>query len=243
MSTRNNFYFFPFFLSSHPLSGLRVGLNWISSQLPVSDLGECQITFCGNKKCDASHLSRFWEELECDASHTKFSHLRLYNLPELRVFGGIQHSSLLQEAQTNLKNWKTESITEERPTYIPDGRRVAVYVCVNLTWTNSIILQSRNTVDAHPLISCDVFCHILPEKRHILSPPVQNFFEQEEIWRFGWDWNMFFFLPVSSLTAGSPLRVRLVLLIRKTDRSFVLTLFIFKAPNYVLTRTLTERVV
>jgi len=26
-------------------------------------------------------------------------------------------------------------------------------------------------------------------------------------------------------------------------RSFVLTLFIFKAPNYVLARTLTERVV
>jgi len=28
-----------------------------------------------------------------------------------------------------------------------------------------------------------------------------------------------------------------------TVRSFVLTLFIFKAPNYVLARTLTERVV
>ena len=28
-----------------------------------------------------------------------------------------------------------------------------------------------------------------------------------------------------------------------SQRSFVLTLFIFKAPNYVLARTLTERVV
>ena len=32
-----------------------------------------------------------------------FSHLRLCNLPELHVFGGIQYPSLLQEAQTNLK--------------------------------------------------------------------------------------------------------------------------------------------
>jgi len=30
---------------------------------------------------------------------------------------------------------------------------------------------------------------------------------------------------------------------KKKDSFFVLTLFIFKAPNYVLARTLTERVV
>ena len=29
----------------------------------------------------------------------------------------------------------------------------------------------------------------------------------------------------------------------ENERTFVLTLFIFKAPNYVLARTLTERVV
>jgi len=30
-------------------------------------------------------------------------------------------------------------------------------------------------------ITFDVFGHILPEKRHILAPPVQNFFEREEM--------------------------------------------------------------
>ena len=30
-------------------------------------------------------------------------------------------------------------------------------------------------------LTCDVFCHILPEKRHILAPPVQNFVEREEM--------------------------------------------------------------
>jgi len=33
-------------------------------------------------------------------------------------------------------------------------------------------------------LTCDVFCHILTEKRHILAPLVQNFFEREEMWRF-----------------------------------------------------------
>ena len=33
------------------------------------------------------------------------------------------------------------------------------------------------------------------------------------------------------------------IIVFKINRSFVLTLFIFKAPNYVLARTLTERVV
>ena len=121
--------------------------------------------------------------------------LRLCNLPELLVFGGIQYPSLLQEAQTNLKKlkdsqkhgpraylmvvsgcaicqnylfsgesntlpffrrlkqiWKTERLTAARPTCVPDGRRVATYVCVNLACTSSIILQSRNTADAHPRI-------------------------------------------------------------------------------------------
>ena len=42
-------------------------------------------------------------------------------------------------------------------------------------------------------LTCDVFCHTkLPEKRHILAPPVQTFCEREGMWRFGWDWNMFF---------------------------------------------------
>jgi len=30
-------------------------------------------------------------------------------------------------------------------------------------------------------LTCDVFCHILPEKLHILAPPVKNFFEREEM--------------------------------------------------------------
>jgi len=36
---------------------------------------------------------------------------------------------------------------------------------------------------AHEIFSltCDIFGHILPEKRHIFAPPVQNFFEWEEM--------------------------------------------------------------
>ena len=30
-------------------------------------------------------------------------------------------------------------------------------------------------------LTCDIFCHILPEELHILAPPVQNFFEREEM--------------------------------------------------------------
>jgi len=30
-------------------------------------------------------------------------------------------------------------------------------------------------------VTGDVFCHILLEKRHSLAPPVQNFFEREEM--------------------------------------------------------------
>jgi len=80
------------------------------SQIWVNDV--TFVTFFGDKKCDASHLSHFWAE--CDAlAHNFF------------------------------------------------------------------------------LLTCDVFCHILSENRHILAPPVQNFFEREEMWLFGWDWNKF----------------------------------------------------
>jgi len=56
-------------------------------------------------------------------------------------------------------------------------------------------ISRKNVTLSHTnffLLTCDVFCHILPGKRHILAPPVQNFFEREEMWRFGWDWNMLF---------------------------------------------------
>jgi len=43
----------------------RVGLSWISSQVPVSDLGEWHHICHFFRKCDASDLSHFWEE--CDA--------------------------------------------------------------------------------------------------------------------------------------------------------------------------------
>jgi len=48
--------------------------------------------------------------------------------------------------------WKTESITVAQLTGIPDSRLVAAYVCVNLACTSSIILQTLNTADPHPLI-------------------------------------------------------------------------------------------
>jgi len=56
-------------------------------------------------------------------------------------------------------------------------------------------ISGKNVTLSHKKIfflTCDVFCHILPRKCHILAPPVQIFFERGEIWRFGWDWNMFF---------------------------------------------------
>ena len=69
------------------------------SQIWVSDV--IFVTFFGDKKCVASHLSPFWKE--CDALAHEF------------------------------------------------------------------------------FLTCDVFCHILPEKCHILALPVQNFFEREEM--------------------------------------------------------------
>ena len=56
-------------------------------------------------------------------------------------------------------------------------------------------ISGKNVTISHTKIlflTCDVFGHILPEKCHILAPPVQNFFEREEMWRFGLDWNMIF---------------------------------------------------
>ena len=50
-------------------------------------------------------------------------------------------------------NLKTESMfVAHRATCIPDSHQVAAYVCVNLACTSSIILQTRYTTDAHPLI-------------------------------------------------------------------------------------------
>jgi len=40
-------------------------------------------------------------------------------------------------------------------------------------------ISGKNVTLSHTKISfltCDVFCHILPEKRHNLAPPVKNFF-------------------------------------------------------------------
>ena len=110
------------FISIYPHSSLYILIHLYGSVLPgflpsfpsqiwVSDV--TFDTFFGDKKCDASHFSHFWEE--CDA---------------------LAHENMF--------------------------------------------------------LTCDVFCHILPGKRHILAPPVQNFFEREEMWRFGWDWNMLF---------------------------------------------------
>jgi len=56
------------------------------------------------------------------------------------------------------------------------------------------LISGKNVTLSHTIffLTCDVICHILPEKRYILAPPVQNLFERQEMWRFGWDWNMFF---------------------------------------------------
>jgi len=95
---------------------LRVGLTRISSQLPVSDLGERR------------HICHFFSEKKNATRH-------------------ICHIS---------------------------GK--------NVTLSHTKIF----------FLTCEVFCHILPKKCHILVPPVQNFFEREEMWRFGWDWNFLF---------------------------------------------------
>jgi len=42
-------------------------------------------------------------------------------------------------------------------------------------------ISGKNVTLSHTKIfflTCDVFCHILPEKRHILAPPVQNFLKR-----------------------------------------------------------------
>ena len=70
------------------------------SQIWVSDV--TFVTFFGDKKCDKSHLSHFWEE--CDA---------------------LAHENIF--------------------------------------------------------VTCDVFCHILPEKLYILAQTVQNCFERQEM--------------------------------------------------------------
>ena len=54
------------------------------------------------------------------------SGLTLCNLPELHVFGGIQYPSLLQEAQTNLKNWKTHRSTAHVHTWWSSGGGICV---------------------------------------------------------------------------------------------------------------------
>ena len=67
-------------------------------------------------------------------------------------------------------------------------------------------ISGKNVTLSHTkmfVLTCDVFCHILPEKRHILAPPVQNFFEREEMWRFGLDSKMHLSCRLRFLTVFS----------------------------------------
>jgi len=57
----------------------------------------------------------------------------------------------------------------------PVTKDVMCYICP---------ISGKNVTLSHTTIftlTCDVFCYILPEKRHILDPLVQNFFEREEM--------------------------------------------------------------
>ena len=49
------------------------------------------------------------------------------------------------------------------------------------------VIPLQGTWGGRILSDSDVFCHNLPEKRHILAPPVQKKIEWEEMWRFDWD--------------------------------------------------------
>jgi len=73
-------------------------------------------------------------------------------------------------------------------------------------------------------LTSDVFCHTLLEKCHILALPVPNFFEREEMWRFGWDWNIFFssrlrFHISRKREAGRPFGLRPTLSVRDAIRT------------------------
>jgi len=97
------------------LEQIRVSLTRISSQLPVSDLGEWRHICHRDKKCDASHLSHFWEECDALAHENPFFILwrffvtffpknvtfwpRLYKLEEMWRFGWELKNSYLFPSQ------------------------------------------------------------------------------------------------------------------------------------------------
>jgi len=57
---------------------------------------------------------------------------------------------------------------------ISDGRWALAYVCVNLACTSSIILQTRNTADAHPLVRSPTRRVLLTEAWMVEYPDRNN---------------------------------------------------------------------
>jgi len=73
----------------------------------------------------------------------------------------------------------------------PVTKNVTRYICH---------ISGKNVMLSHTKIyflTCDVFCHILPEKRHIVAPPVQKKFEECDDSAGTGTW---FSLPVSNLS-------------------------------------------
>ena len=110
----------------------------------------------------------------------------------------------------HLYMWKETYIWEKRPTNVKrdlhmrqeasrlrfewETSHLSLFLVTKNATRHICHISGKNVTLSHTKIfflTCDVFCHILPKKRHILAPLVQNFFEREETWRFIWDWNMF----------------------------------------------------
>jgi len=68
-------------------------------------------------------------------------------------------------------------------------------------WRVTFVTLSHFWVECDALAHENIFFNLwrfvsyLSRKRHILALPVQSFFDGEEMWRFGWDWNIFFLFP------------------------------------------------
>jgi len=134
----------------------------------------------------------FWLKSTVDAISTVFSSMCILIDRRYRPYSQVGESLWTVDID---RDWSTGRLKSNRPiddtcahlSLFPVTKNVTPYICH---------ISGKNVMLSHTKIfflTCDVFfCQILPEKSHILAPPVQNFFEREEMWRFGWERNMFF---------------------------------------------------
>jgi len=87
----------------------RVGLSRISSPVPVSHWVTVSdvtfVTFFGDKKCDASHLSHFWEECDALAHVFFFKYSRFLSHPSQKTSNFGPASTILFWTVRNVTIW------------------------------------------------------------------------------------------------------------------------------------------